>query len=403
MRRIPTGVGWFFSNLKGLVILLIPTLCLAFAPGLARLSLASEHLGKHQAPRGLFYSITHMHPVVYLILFLIFVLSVLNLYYQWALSEDVNSHYVRSNDTGAARPTPKGVVTGKVFTGDFDSKAGGGVSEGSDRGALRQAQSEKAPDGSRAESLEIPELSGRGAFRVPQMGVKESPPILKSLQARAYRRVRLDKARLPLTGRRFAAAYTDEPSLEHAETMAAYFSAMRGDLFQGPAESLQVGPTTKDNKIHSLNNNQLKGEGGLYMPPKKSPQTKKSTRRKPEATVPEPEVQPMETLEKEPETQVMAPSVAPNRDMSVRIARIDSLIEAAQHGELNGRVPEIRREHESRWGKLLDEDISLREQILTLKQKENTLLRMIRDQVADNVLETSEIAGKNGLVKTPKA
>jgi hypothetical protein len=66
-------------------------------------------------------------------------------------------------------------------------------------------------------------------------------------------------------------------------------------------------------------------------------------------------------------------------------------------------VPEIRREHESRWGKLLDEDISLREQILTLKQKENTLLRMIRDQVADNVLETSEIAGKNGLVKTPKA
>ncbi len=86
-----------------------------------------------------------------------------------------------------------------------------------------------------------------------------------------------------------------------------------------------------------------------------------------------------------------------------RIKQVDALLQAAEQGEARGRVPEARNEHACQWAKLLDEDMALRQQILALKQKENALLGMIRNRVAEHVLETADQATEQGLLKQPEA
>jgi hypothetical protein len=95
--------------------------------------------------------------------------------------------------------------------------------------------------------------------------------------------------------------------------------------------------------------------------------------------------------------------VSLSEELDARIARVDELIQASETGALTGRVPEIRSEHSCQWGRLIEEDIALRRQILTLKQKENALLGLIRDRVAENVIETADEATQQGVLKQPEA
>lgn len=90
-------------------------------------------------------------------------------------------------------------------------------------------------------------------------------------------------------------------------------------------------------------------------------------------------------------------------DLDERIKRVDAMIQAGGKGEPKGRLPEIRREHSCMWAKLMEEDVALRSQILTLKRKENALLAMIRDRVAENVLETADEATDQGVLKQAEA
>jgi hypothetical protein len=140
-----------------------------------------------------------------------------------------------------------------------------------------------------------------------------------------------------------------------------------------------------------------KEQGGVLMPAKKKQATKPATKKAPAKTNPVPVVQNETLMSPEPSITAMS------KDLDARITRVDALIEAAEAGKLTGRVPEIRNAHSCQWGKLIEEDIALRRQILTLKQKENMLLGLIRDRVAENVIETADEATQQGVLKQPEA
>jgi hypothetical protein len=381
--------------------------CLVFTISSGIVSFAGDH-GETHLSAGFLYSITHMSPVVYFILLIIFILSLINLYYQGLLTGSGKYRLARSQVNDNGPPLPKAVETGRVFNDNMAPNRSRGQKD-TDLAAKDNKESRYLHNNDMSYTKTPPMPKGglashAGADRKAPPKNSFSP---MGLQARVHHRIRLDKARLDFGARRFAAAYTEEQTLETAETWAASLAAMSGRLFTRPPEGMAMspGPVLDKKNLNFAGNFPINKKGGALMPPKKTTQTKKTSRKKAEPSKAATESRIPESVEPEwdSQTQENALSVASKTDLSARISRIDSLIEAAQHGELNGRVPEIRREHEARWGKLLEEDISLREQILTLKQKENTLLKMIRDQVADNVMETAEVAGNSGLVKTPKA
>ena len=103
-----------------------------------------------------------------------------------------------------------------------------------------------------------------------------------------------------------------------------------------------------------------------------------------------------------PVVQGESPSIAMPEHLADRIARVDAIIQAGDAAASGGRIPEIRSEHSCQWGKLLAEDVALRQQILDLKRKENSLLGLIRDKVAENVIETADQATQEGVLKAPR-
>ncbi len=137
--------------------------------------------------------------------------------------------------------------------------------------------------------------------------------------------------------------------------------------------------------------------GGRIMPAKKKQTNKQAAKKTVEKT------ESVAVVENELMVSSERSRVTMSEDLTARISRVDALIEAAEGGKLTGRVPEIRSEHSCQWGKLLDEDVALRRQILTLKQKENMLLSLIRDRVAENVIDTADEAALQGVLKQPEA
>ena len=125
---------------------------------------------------------------------------------------------------------------------------------------------------------------------------------------------------------------------------------------------------------------------------KKQPVPKQTKKTKKEAVV-----------EPTPQAQTDGGLVTATQDLSGRVARIDALIEAGDKGDFSGRVPQARNEHHCKWAALLEEDIALRKQIVTLKEKENALLGMIRDRVAENLIDTADQATEQGLLKQPES
>lgn len=349
---------------------------------------------------GLFYWLTHMSPYVYFILFIIFVASVINLCRQGYLPDVSGNEYVRPKEFKDSEDIPRNVIDGKIE--DISKKVaqeGKGAKERSKNLAVNLGR-ENSLNEPYTKRIEIPRLKEEPHNIQKYQISKRASSKSSNIRARVNQRVRLDKARLVFGRPGFASAYTREDTLESAENWAASLALMSGRLFGKSLSSLdQVskGSSSFDgSSFTGINTMDIKG--GIIMPPKKNTTTKRATKKKVEKVDPV-----METNAENNTESAIVSAPGPKGELTARMSRIDSLIEAAEQGDFSGRVPEIRKEHETRWGKLLEEDISLREQILSLKQKENTLLKMIRDKVADNVLETADVAGQNGLIKTPKA
>ncbi len=349
---------------------------------------------------GFLYSLTHMSPYAYIVLFMIFILSVINLWRQGYLFQVSGNEYVRPKEFKDPEGIPRNVIDGKVDgISDKTVVAGNGAKENS-KNLLSSPESEESVNETYTKRVEVPSLN-----EVPSRNSKYKSPTVASsyrpnLRVKVNQRVRLDNARFVFGRHGFASAYTREHTLESAENWAASVALMSGGLFGkslGSLDQVSYGNQWLGGSS-SASIKAIDEKGGIIMPPKKATPTKRAPKKKVEKAEPVVESKQQESSES---AIVSAPHA--KTELTARMSRIDSLIEAAEQGEFSGRVPEIRKEHETRWGKLLDEDISLREQILTLKQKENTLLKMIRDRVADNVLETADVAGQNGLIKTPKA
>jgi hypothetical protein len=71
-------------------------------------------------------------------------------------------------------------------------------------------------------------------------------------------------------------------------------------------------------------------------------------------------------------------------------------------GTSSGTISEQRARHYSGWDELLREDQTTRSQILELKSKENQVLGLIRDRVAENLIETIDKATEQGILKAPE-
>jgi hypothetical protein len=83
------------------------------------------------------------------------------------------------------------------------------------------------------------------------------------------------------------------------------------------------------------------------------------------------------------------------------LARVDALVRSSS-GACRGVLPERLASHESAWQNLLKEDHVTRDQILQLKMKENEVLSMIRDRVAENLMETIDTAAEQGILRVPE-
>jgi hypothetical protein len=82
------------------------------------------------------------------------------------------------------------------------------------------------------------------------------------------------------------------------------------------------------------------------------------------------------------------------------LARADAVIRSS--GVCRGIIPADRASHESAWQNLLTEDQVTRDQILELKAKENQILGVIRDRVAENLMETMDAAIEQGILAAPE-
>lgn len=123
------------------------------------------------------------------------------------------------------------------------------------------------------------------------------------------------------------------------------------------------------------------------MPAKKSPKNKKTTG-KPATGVPHVEVLPAE------------PSQPIDRYENA-LTRVNSVL-SVRGGNPQGTFSEQRSVHYSIWQSLLKEDRTARQQILELKAKENQVLNLIRDKVADNLIQTIDAAVEEGVLQAPE-
>lgn len=83
------------------------------------------------------------------------------------------------------------------------------------------------------------------------------------------------------------------------------------------------------------------------------------------------------------------------------LARVNSVLTATS-GNLQGSVSEQRASHSTAWENLLREDRVTRGHILELKQKENEVLGLIRDRVAENLMDTIDTAVQQGVLRAPE-
>jgi hypothetical protein len=83
------------------------------------------------------------------------------------------------------------------------------------------------------------------------------------------------------------------------------------------------------------------------------------------------------------------------------LARVNAVL-AAKGGTTRGTISEQRAVHNSGWEELLKEDQATRSQILELKSKENEVLGLIRDRVAENLIDTIDTAVGQGVLQAPE-
>lgn len=83
------------------------------------------------------------------------------------------------------------------------------------------------------------------------------------------------------------------------------------------------------------------------------------------------------------------------------LARVNAVL-AARGGTTRGTIAEQRASHHSDWEDLIREDRMTRGQILELKSKENQVLSLIRDRVAENLIETIDTAVEQGVLQAPE-
>ena len=83
------------------------------------------------------------------------------------------------------------------------------------------------------------------------------------------------------------------------------------------------------------------------------------------------------------------------------LARVNAVL-AARGGATHGIISEQRASHNTGWEELLKEDRTTRSQILELKSKENQVLGLIRDRVADNLMDTIDTAVEQSVLQAPE-
>ena len=83
------------------------------------------------------------------------------------------------------------------------------------------------------------------------------------------------------------------------------------------------------------------------------------------------------------------------------LARVNAVL-SIRGGNLKGTIAEQRVSHNSGWEELLREDRTARSQILELKSKENEVLGLIRDRVAENLIDTIDTAVEQGVLQAPE-
>ncbi|GEM_PF-1971920 len=83
------------------------------------------------------------------------------------------------------------------------------------------------------------------------------------------------------------------------------------------------------------------------------------------------------------------------------LARVNTVL-AVRGGNPVGTISEQRSSHYSGWDELLKEDRRTRSQILELKSKENEVLNLIKNRVADGLIETIDSAVAQGLLHEPE-
>ena len=83
------------------------------------------------------------------------------------------------------------------------------------------------------------------------------------------------------------------------------------------------------------------------------------------------------------------------------LTRVDAVL-SIRGGNPKGSIAELRVSHHSDWEELLREDHITRGQILELKSKENQVLGLIRDRVAENLMDTIDTAVEQGVLQAPE-
>ena len=109
-----------------------------------------------------------------------------------------------------------------------------------------------------------------------------------------------------------------------------------------------------------------------------------------------------ETPLKPSEIEDLPAVVSPEKNAyAYALTRVNAVL-AAKEGNLQGSVSEQRASHSSAWENLLREDRVTRGHILELKRKENEVLELIRDRVAENLMETIDTAVEQGVLRAPE-
>lgn len=100
--------------------------------------------------------------------------------------------------------------------------------------------------------------------------------------------------------------------------------------------------------------------------------------------------------------EILPPEVSQEKNAyTSALTRVDAVLSIGG-GNPKGTIAEQRVSHHSDWEELLREDHITRGQILELKSKENQVLGLIRDRVAENLMDTIDTAVEQGVLQAPE-